>query len=82
MNGVSAMKVTTVKSGQEYRAKVSHNDQQYNITFTLTSAEGQPMVWLFTAKSSYGLYRLARFGGYLTPASIRAFILENWADAK
>lgn len=62
-----ATAVKTVKSGQKYRVKSDGRCYLFMLT------QEQDMVAIYTPTHSLGLYRIDRFGGALSPASIRAF---------
>lgn len=68
------MKVKTVKAGREYRIYVS--GASYGVHL---STEGD-VVWLMSKTANHGGWRIERFGGVLSPASIRAFFTEAAAS--
>lgn len=65
-------KVRTVRGGLEY--VVTADGSWYSLVLD----EEQQMVVIHTKSSNQGGYRVERFGGKLSPASIQAF----FADAK
>lgn len=68
--------VKTVKSGTEYRVKV--NGKSIHMIYDPENTA----VWLSTKTANLGGYVISRFGGELTPASIRKFFTENWSVSK
>lgn len=66
--------VFTVRSGAEYRVTVDGPEGHMRYGLSL---DRQGVVWVRTRTHNIGGYRLERFGGKLTPASIRAFFTPN-----
>ncbi|MGW6624234.1 hypothetical protein ACWF99_23720 [Nocardia sp. NPDC055002] len=60
------MDIRTIRDGQEYRAVVGGK------TLVFERAEGE--VAIFSARGHFGRWSLDRFGGTLSPASIREFL--------
>lgn len=60
--------ITTITSGTDYR--VTHDGASLRFVLDSDSA----MVCIYTTTANLGGWRLDRFGGSLSPESIRAFL--------
>ncbi len=60
------MKITTIKSRADYRAAIEGKRFHF--------VRVDDAVWIYTPTANLGGYNLDRFGGTLTPASIRKFM--------
>lgn len=76
MSETPDISVKTVKSGIEYRVKVDGKG------IHLIYDPENDAVWLYTSTANLGGYNLSRFGGKLSPKSIRTFFLERWIKPK
>lgn len=63
---MAAIRVQTNKSGSDYTAR------QQGISFRFMLSDG--MVTIYTKNRNLGAFKVERFGGALTPESIRAFL--------
>lgn len=70
------VEVKTRESKRAYSARILDGNGRLVGAYMLALTE-QDMVWIYTAETSVGLYYLARFGGELSPNSIRQFFLNS-----
>ncbi len=68
-----AVRVTTVAAGRDYRVRVTASDGRVIGRYRIMAGDGG-MVSVFTPDSCLGLYRMERFGGHLSPVTVRAFV--------
>lgn len=67
--------VSTVKAGRDYRARATDANDRLIASYRLMLAGG--IVQVYTADYAVGGYRLDRFGGALSPQSVRRFFLSK-----
>lgn len=70
------VEVRTVKAGRDYYARATDAGDRLVANYRLMLDVEAGMVVIYTADDNLGGWRLERFGGSLSPATIRGFFLR------